>query len=83
MGREKDLAEETVPLVGKLDDYEKEYGIPLLGLLHYNGYFNRILQQDISRRNCYGDCSYHLPQVYLKLCCCGITDQAGYQHSQC
>ena len=27
MGREKDLAEETAPLVGKLDEYEKEYGI--------------------------------------------------------
>ena len=27
MSREKDLAEETAPLVGKLDEYEKEYGI--------------------------------------------------------
>ena len=27
VGREKDLAEETVPLIGRLDDYEKEFGI--------------------------------------------------------
>ena len=27
MGREMDLREETAPLIGRLTDYEKEYGI--------------------------------------------------------